>query len=284
MPLSRQHSRSARSAYTLVEVLIVMGIIVLAITLAIPAIRSLTGSRSEQAAQNTVSAFLARCRTEAIGLQQVEGALFYIDPATDRVTLVQVQQSPTQPADLGAGIIYLDLVPDRDTLALPPGIRAWTIKETVVATGYVDPFPNYRYLGYNAVYPNGATTMTATDKATLGGVILYDGYGRLKVTRYGFRFQITTPAAPSNLANFCYMTPSTSDTDWAPATSASSKTMLTSQIGFVVFGREAFLNNQGFTDANVTTAATVKAVDNWLDANTSPILVNRYNGTLTRAE
>src|SRR5579863_1809032 len=57
-------------AFTLVEMLVVIGIMILAMTLAIPAIRSLTGDRSQAAAENTLSAFINSVRTEAMGLQR----------------------------------------------------------------------------------------------------------------------------------------------------------------------------------------------------------------------
>jgi type II secretory pathway pseudopilin PulG len=253
--------------------LIVMGIMVLAITLAIPAIRILTASRSEQAAQNTVAAFLSRVRAEAIGLQRPEGVLFYIDLGTDRVNLCQVWRSAAEVGDV-PGVAYLDVVPDHDNLVLPPGILAWTMKDQAV-TGGVEPFPGgYRYLGYNQ-YPGA----TATDRILLGGVILFDGHGQITPVQYGFRFTDTTTA--SVLGQFAYQSPGTPP-NW-PATGSAN--YIRSQIGLAMFDRDTFHTIEGATptpDGN--TAGKETTIDPWLDLNTAPLLVNHYNGTLIRGE
>jgi prepilin-type N-terminal cleavage/methylation domain-containing protein len=267
-----------KAGFTLIEMLIVMGIMVLAITLAIPAIRILTGSRSEQAAQNTVSAFLARVRAEAIGLQRAEGVLFYIDLATDRVNLCQVFVTSARGGDV-PGVAYLDLVPDRDNLVLPRGILAWTMKDQAdTSTGAVDPFPAYRYLGYN-LYPN--QNWTGFDRALFGGVILFDGHGQTTPVRYGFRFTDSSTGSVTLLGKFGYSTPGT-NANWPDAV---PNLYIRSQIGFVLVDREALHIVQGLTatpDGNPNTAEAV--IDPWIEANTTPILVNRYNGTLIRAE
>src|SRR4030095_9400430 len=48
--------------FTLTEMLIVMGVIVLVALIAVPSFRALTGGRSTEAASNTISAALARAR------------------------------------------------------------------------------------------------------------------------------------------------------------------------------------------------------------------------------
>ena len=109
--------------FTLVEMLVVMAIIVLALLMAIPTIRYMTGSKSTQAAENTMAAMLV-LRSDAIALQQPQGVLFLLDLATGRTEVVEVMKTtnsyPTDPT----GVVYLDLVADRDPLFLPPGIGA----------------------------------------------------------------------------------------------------------------------------------------------------------------
>ena len=71
---------------------------------------------------------------------------------------------------------------------------------------------------------------------------------------------------------------------------------LSSQFGFVLFDREAF-KAQSFTDGDDTMDPAVAGYGSvgasppseadeeaWLDKNSAPILINRYNGTLIRAE
>jgi prepilin-type N-terminal cleavage/methylation domain-containing protein len=274
-----------RRGFTLIEMLIVMGIIILAVTLAIPAIKYLTGSKSEQAAQNTVAAAMATARADAIGLQQPMGVMFLIDAATDRVQVVEVSQTVLP----GDPVPILDLTPDRDPLILPMGIRAWTIKDTYFpkppqsASTIPDPFPGYRYLGFNpTAYSNG----TITDKAMIGGVILFDGQGNLLVTQYGFRFSIA--GTPTGLANAVFLNPSSSSPP--PIWPASSTTaFLRSQLGMVFVDRDTFRSFAATlptvpTNADSNTVGDEPQIDAWLDTNTTPVLINNYTGTLTRAE
>lgn len=247
-----------------------MAIIVLAVTLAVPAIRALTGTGSTQAAQNTVSAFLARARTEAIGLQTVQGVLFFIDPATDRVNCAQVMVSPTQPGD-PLGVTYLTLAPDHDFLPLPVGTRVQTMKDS--GTPALDAFPNARYLGFN---PYNASTVN------LGGVILFDGQGRLTSPRYGFRFVDHLPGLPmpqvTSLGQMAFQNTAsaTATRNWPVA----AIQFLRGQIAFTLYDEESGRNG-GAVDLNGGNEANRAA---WLDVNASPIFINRYNGTLVRAE
>ena len=86
-----------RDGFTLVELLIVIGLIVLVIALAVPAFKAMTGGRSIDAAQNQLAAVLGTRRAEAIGLQKVRGVFFYLDPATERVNAILVQESDYRP-------------------------------------------------------------------------------------------------------------------------------------------------------------------------------------------
>lgn len=301
--------------FTLVEMLVVMGIIILAITMAIPTIRYLTGAKSEQSAENAVAAMLAAARADAIGSQQPEGVLFLIDEANDRVVMREVMQT-IQPGD-PAGVTYLDLVPDRDSVPLPTGIRALTIKDNInpppalvttsgTTINTVDPFYGYRYLGFNNNTNPSIGTYTGsvpTDISLIGGVILFDGYGNLSTAQYGFRFSIG--GVMTALGN-AIVTPATGGTNappsgmpvlW-PASGANPQPYLRAQLGLVLVDKETFQNqerllspppstfdgNPETTMSSGTTDPREPVLDTWLDTNTTPILIDRYNGTLIRAE
>src|SRR3954468_6551310 len=114
---------SRRTGFSLTEVLIVIGLIVLMLALALPAFNFITGGKSIDGATNQISAFLSRARTEAVGLQECRGVMFYIDPATERQMMVLVKQVP--PPTFGAGSadveVWLDAI-DSDHIALPKGV------------------------------------------------------------------------------------------------------------------------------------------------------------------
>lgn len=278
-------------AFTLIEMLIVISVIVLSMTLAVPAIRALTGSRSQDAAQNTLSSGMGFVRSEAVALQRVEGIMFFYDTLTDRIKCVAVMETPYQPNIDVAGVTYLDVVPDRDPLYLPTGVSLWTIRDGT-PFGATDPFNGARYLGYNAYF--GAAT---NDPAALsavsnfpGGVILFDSNGRLTVRRYGFRSALTPgQAPPTPMGQMMYSGLPGADTqalqNWPSA--AAPQYYIASQIGFCLFDRESFATqvSSATTSPPYTNDPAAKVtVDNWLDANTTPIFVNRYDGTLMRAE
>src|SRR5437762_8472270 len=124
--------RRPNHAFTLTELLIVIGLIVLVIAIAVPAFKAMSGGRSVDAAQNQLAAVLGAARAEAIGLQKVRGVFFYVDPRTERVNAAIVQESdyrpaprdapPSPPAGPGSPDYYLDLVPEHDPVALPVGV------------------------------------------------------------------------------------------------------------------------------------------------------------------
>jgi type II secretory pathway pseudopilin PulG len=86
-------SRRRRGAFTMTEILIVIGLIVLLIALAIPAFNYITGSRSVDAGENLVSAMLSRARAEAIANNRTAGIAFFRDPATDRSAMAIVVEA-----------------------------------------------------------------------------------------------------------------------------------------------------------------------------------------------
>jgi type II secretory pathway pseudopilin PulG len=108
-----------RNAFTLTEILIVIGIIVLMHALAVPAFNFITGSRSHNGAENIISAMLGRARAYAIQNQVEAGVVFFVDPATARTTMAII----TRGLSTGGG-------PE-------------------------DPYPNYR--GWTATSPNPPT-------------------------------------------------------------------------------------------------------------------------------
>ena len=282
-------SRRIRRGFTLIEMLVVIGIIVMAMTLAIPAIRSLTGSRSQEATQNMVTTALGSARARAMAMQRVTGIMFCVDSSTDRVNCAMVEETPQEPTDpTDVTITYLNLVQDVDPITLPAGLRVFAMKDTL--SPQLNPsnrFQEYftgRYMGYDS--PGANTPPAAQDPTVLcapGGVILFDSTGRLCFKTYGWRLNApasgASPAQLTSLGTLIYGTAGAVTQDW-PRTAPYP--FLYSSTGFVIVDRETF---QGvatpagnLTDWNQP--PNQKTMDDWLDTNATPIFVNRYDGTM----
>lgn len=85
---TQPHARPA--AFTLIELLIVIGIIGVVVALGVPLFGVLTGARSQEAGQNLVAAAIGQARTTALNEGKYAGVLFYIDPATERTAMALV--------------------------------------------------------------------------------------------------------------------------------------------------------------------------------------------------
>jgi type II secretory pathway pseudopilin PulG len=283
------------SAFTLTEILIVIGLIVLLIALAVPAFNLISGGRSIEGATNNISAALGRARAEAIGFQRPAGILFYMDPKSDRCTMVIVSgvNGPEATGDPGDPDVYLDLA-EADAIPLPVGIVAHTINN--LDTNITNPD---RYIGFNTFgHTAPPTPQDISSEVPYGGVVLFDGTGRLASLRYAFRGRASDPDNPGQfiatrlggLLKVLQTGPPDQYKDFMPANMSSGIT-LRSQLGFVLFDRDGFNTNNGdATDPRITGGlpspynVREQAEENWIDTNSTPLLVNRYNGTLVKGE
>ncbi len=268
-------TRTTRAGFTLNEMLVVVSIIVLMMALALPAFNVLSGSKSTEAATNQISAVLGQARAEAIGVQEIRGVMFFIDPSNGRVSMAMVRDSGYQNS-ANPSVVYLDLISDRDFTLLPNGVGVQTIDNAAGGSSRTDD----GYIGYNA---------TAPFATQYGGVILFDAYGKLISVRYGFRCSATPTAATGPATGMAAMltdgTLSTvgtgSMTDFVvPGTTFS-------QVGVVLYLNEQF-NGFGYTltDPQIdgTAYGAESAEETWLDNNGSIVLVNRFNGTLLKGD
>jgi type II secretory pathway pseudopilin PulG len=158
------------AAFTLVEILIVIGIIVLVLAMAVPAFNYMTGARSIEAAENTISAMLGRARAEALRKQEPRGIAFFINPTTNRLTMGMVYYDPS-----GTGAI--DLLPDRDFQPLQPGVAAAFMSDPAHHPS------GHRYMANGVILFDSNGKLTPREYSLVTGTRLVDELGWLEVTR-----------------------------------------------------------------------------------------------------
>jgi len=345
------HRSSFARGFTLTEILIVITIIVIMLGLAMPVFRYITGSKSEEGAANHISAFLARARNNAIGLQEEVGVFLFADSdGLPKMALVRhpsisvfVAGSPTSSTNYkkydyvyaNGNHVYVclqDYTENNSTNHSPP---AWGTYSSVPAVS--DPPTSADYWApadWNAMgtpsiidqiedteieaLPRGVGVQLVNEYRAPAGIRITDGYitngaiffdrdGNLKkesicVARLG-RVGPSLVWGNTN-SDQVYPHPNSVYGGVAPRPTPFP---LYSAFGLVLFNRDAFLS-QGFTAKDWQTldpsnwptsppapptsygsSGSGNATDeyheeDWLDKNASPLLINRYNGTLIRTE
>lgn len=218
--------------FSLAELLVVIGIMVLVALIAVPAFSFITGSRSIENAHNIVAANVARARLDAIKHQEHRGVVFYRDANTDRVVMAMVR-TVDRAGFLPDGTPLpddIEIVPGTDVVPLPSGVEI-AFRHTV-GSGYL-----YR-----------------VEPEDLRGVILFDSKGHFASKPYGL-------GDGSEVARRLGITAYTWGFD-----------------GQLFYSQPAFL----LADRSATNDAANQV--QYLDQNASVVLINRYNGALTRSE
>jgi hypothetical protein len=319
LPLRRPTHRGAvgfPKAYTLIEVLVVAVIVVLMLGMALPVFRAITGSRSEAGASNIIASMLGRARTDAIGLQKDIGVAFLYNPSTQVQSMAEVQfpdcpqwlagggpyfpgncvsnsgtptqyylciQAPTSLTMLSNATFWqrvngppLEMIPNTELVALPSGIAVQTL--------------------CNCQF---SSSLRSTDGYLSVGVILFDFNGQLKADYYGISgFSRLATASGLNTDSTTNGNYPSSNQVGSPFTGIITQPGVQSQFGLVVFQKDAFVSQNfsaedpAYTTANSSQAnaytstgtPTQQTAETWLDQNATPLLIDRYTGTLIRGE
>jgi len=189
-----------RAAFTLNELLVVMAIIILVLAIAIPAFSLITTGKSIEASENQMSAFLSAVRADAVGMQDPRGAVIFVDPVNNRLTMVEVWFPPQQRP-------IIDIYPGKEEMKLPAGV------------------------GMRAIPNSSTNNPTQVDQWPHYCVIMFDANGRLLMDSIRF-----TNAGSNALAARLTFVASTTD-DKMPPPGRSFPFDDQSYIGFVLFDK-----------------------------------------------
>ena len=279
-----------RQAFSLVELLVVISIIVIVLALALPAFNFITGSRSIDAALNQASAMISRARTEAVGQRQTIGIAHYVDAASGRVALAIVRRISPTPWTPDITYELADYVIDGPDLfvCIAPHLSSSTLTTTNPAfwRRIVPPNPTQETLRREAMFDiTGAADVTLLPRGvSMHGICdmgprppfptisRYQLYGLILFSPSGHLVSNDFTIPPESILG------AGSDPNagsWPAWSLSAAQSHWRSGIGFMAYDRELFVN------ANLPTFVDV---DNWMDENALPVLVNRYNGTLNKAQ
>ena len=187
------------------------------------------------------------------------------------------------PADLNA----IDEIPDTNAELLPIGVGAQVIVDW----------------GLNTNAGGSPKAVPASDAYASAGAIMFDASGRLtsfpiSITQQGFLGTAMGMAATGSHDYPNWYNPITNDKNWYTAVGAAPYypfCTLYSSFGVAIYDRDAFTSHN-YTSADPTFTngvntygytggtPTEQAEEQWLDQNATPLLINRYNGTLIRGQ
>lgn len=261
-----------RHAFTLVELIVVLTIILVILGASVPMFNAIRGNRSVEAGYNVLASSITRARTEAIGLARVSGILFFLD-SSGRINFTQVAATnrPPPAQDDTQVAVWLDVPLGAEIFQMPRGVGLQTLDVTPLSGGVR---VNDSYIGFNP----------SSGGVPHGGVILFDSRGSLYSAKYAFRGTVDTASGPqpsriSSLLNLA-------GSNFVPSGRPSS------QRGFTLFDQEPF-NNLGFTLDDAAASGRSydqgqptdeKSEEAWLDLNGLMAIVRPNDGTLLRGE
>ena len=143
---------------------------------------------------------------------------------------------------------------------------------------------------------SGTAVTRSTDGYVRDGVVMFDALGRLtslpfvlsKYGSLGLAIGLHDPANPATTYNLAINSTAVPP---LPA-KATAPQPLTSSFGLVVYDRDAYgtqrfpTQDPVFLPSATYTGTTPSEADaeNWLDANATPLLINRFTGALVRGE
>lgn len=271
-PRPRAFGGGFRSAFTLTELLITIGIIVIVLAVAVPAFNVLSGQRSLEGAQNQIAAELSLMRSRCQSAQREGGVVFYLDAATQRIMMRPVVARQAQPDTLNITpasrvenmepVRIIDFLPESDPVLVPGGVAMQFLYPGDLPGGLST---SHRFTGFNRL--PGASNAAAA----FGGVILFDASGRIMVVPVWLH----DPTGPrSALAELFDVGNDTIN--------QAIRGPVRSQIGLVLVDRAAFTGRFDLGEDLSAYTQADEEEERWLTENGVLLLLNRYNGTFVQ--
>jgi prepilin-type N-terminal cleavage/methylation domain-containing protein len=268
--------RRSLPAFTLIELMVVVGIILILVAIAVPAVRALTKSNSQKQAVNLLTSMVARARALAIQSHEMAGVyIFESDSSTTANGVIASKSGGQSYAQIvvgaqdtgiasgqsflqGAVSLVTDVGGDVNGVPVPPG-----------TTGNAQPLPKDVIVAALDDDPNSLVRMSTE---TVAGnerlrLIVFDENGQL-VLRRNMQVFVSGTTAPSAVYN-------------------------NSSPGFLVF---SLADLQAAIDAGAIPAlpagvwnqtqaqqtARDKALGNWIEQNADVLIFNTYTGNVIR--
>ncbi len=269
---SHLFASTIRRAFTLIELMVVMGIVVLIIAVSLPAIKAMTKGNDTGQAAAMLSSLISHARSIAISQGRMAAVVLYEEGAglsppqpANRTSALFLVEDRTNTTAVPAGFIRFYPLPDSTVQHLPVGAKIASFNTDT--SGNTRLFADSSVLAANTnkvrvvVFDNGGQLVLS------GGIAIDTNPGRM-TTNFNSSLDTTygVPAWQVILKDTLLVDINTVPTATQIPLSASSP-------GFVIY------SNEEFNNANPT-GTPIDTQNQWLIQHAKVLVINAYTGTV----